>query len=78
MVNSPYFRTHFLPVSGRTERDLADREAFSILIAVDGVVKMKTGQDIITLSRGETCLIPASLKGLVLESDGAKLLEVTL
>ena len=78
MVDSPYFKTYFLPVSGRVERNLSAREAFSILIAVDGEVELQTKQDTITLRQGETCLIPASLQSLILRSEAAKLLEVTL
>ena len=78
MVDSPYFKTQFLPISGRTERNLSDREAFRIFIAVEGEVEIRTSQDTIILRKGETCLIPATVEGLTLESEGAKLLEVTL
>ena len=78
MVNSPYFTTQYLPINGRVSRDLSERDAFSIFIAVDGTVDLITSLGRISLKKGETCLIPAALNSLVLESDGAKLLEVTL
>ncbi|MBT8178898.1 MAG: class I mannose-6-phosphate isomerase [Eudoraea sp.] len=78
MVNCTYFNTQYLPINGRVSRDYSERDAFSILIAVDGNVDLSTPQARFTLKKGETCLIPAALDSLVLESDRAKLLEVTL
>lgn len=78
MVTSPYFTTQYLPINGRVSRDLSERDAFSILIAVGGTVVLTTALGRFTLQKGETCLIPAALDSLILESEGAKLLEVTL
>ncbi len=78
MVSSPYFTTQYLPIKGQVSLDLSDREAFSILMVVEGSVDLKTTLEDFTLNMGETCLIPAALDSVKLESEGAKLLEVTL
>lgn len=78
MVDSPYFKTNFLPLSGALEHDLSERESFTICIVVDGTVRIETDGEAIHLSKGETCLIPAAVKSLLLESENARLLEVSL
>ena len=78
MVDSPYFKTNFLPLSGRLQHDLSERESFTICIVVDGTVRLEADGEAIHLSKGETCLIPAAVKSLLLESENARLLEVSL
>ncbi len=78
MVKCPYFNTQYLHLNGQVSHDLSERDAFSIFIAVEGDVILSTTNEQLELQKGETCLIPAALESLGLESNGAKLLEVTL
>ena len=78
MVDSPYFKTNFLPLTGSLEKDLSGRDAFSIWIVVDGSVRLQTEGGSLNLTKGETCLVPAAAKSLRLDSENASLLEVTL
>jgi mannose-6-phosphate isomerase len=77
VVNCPYFITNYLPVSGRADRDLSDRNAFTIYMCVEGAVSLQTGNDAVSLAKGMTAFIPAILKQVMLEGEG-ELLEITL
>ena len=75
MVKCPYFTTNFLEVEG--EVSIANsKDSFMIYICVEGEVKVDTNQFEELLKKGETVLIPSSLKNFRLISKGAKLLEV--
>lgn len=78
MVDSPYFKTNFLPLNGTLEQDLSAREAFTIWIVVEGAVRLQTQGGDLELVKGETCLVPAGVNSLKLTGDNASLLEVTL
>lgn len=76
LVHSPYFTTNFLPVSGNVERDLSNKDSFVIYICVDGDVQIGLENQVFTLSKGETILMPAIISNLVFKAINAKLLEV--
>ena len=78
MVESPYFTTNFLPLNGVMELDLSGREAFTIWIVVAGSVELHTEEGSLSLTKGQTCLLPAVVNSLQLEGENASLLEVTL
>lgn len=77
LVHSPYFNTHILPVDGTLTLDLVDRESFTILMCVEGEVKVDYETDSIKLPAGTTCLIPACLAAISLKGRG-DLLEITI
>jgi mannose-6-phosphate isomerase len=75
MVKCPFFTTNFLPVkSTLTKQNTFD--SFIIYICVDGKVEISTDDFSEIVSRGETILIPASIKDFILSSNNANLLEV--
>ena len=75
MVSCPFFVTNFLEVDSRlVKRNTYD--SFMIYMCVDGEVEVSTDNSTTTISKGETILIPASIKDYNLKADYAKLLEV--
>lgn len=78
MVRCPYFNTNFLHLTRNREFDLSDRDSFTIYMCVEGEAEVVTGNERITLKRGESTLLPAALEAVTLESKGVKLLEVSI
>ena len=78
MAVSQYFTTAYLQVAGNLERQLQDREAFTILIAVAGEAVIQTGSEQVSIKRGESVLIPAAADRVDLQADSCELLEVTI
>ena len=77
VVHSPFFITHFLPVAQHVDRDLSNRNAFTIYMCVGGTVTLSSGDYSVELSKGRTALVPAVLEQVRLEGEG-ELLEITL
>ncbi|MDT0559297.1 type I phosphomannose isomerase catalytic subunit [Ichthyenterobacterium sp. W332] len=75
MVDCPYFKTSLLPIEG-TINKINDKDSLFIYMCVDGEVKIETNTVTEILTKGETVLIPASVKDFNIVSKGAKLLEV--
>jgi mannose-6-phosphate isomerase len=78
MAVSQYFTTAYLEVAGNLERELVDREAFTILIAVAGEAVIQIGSEKVNIKRGESVLVPAAADRVGLQADSCKLLEVTI
>jgi mannose-6-phosphate isomerase len=75
MVSCPFFTTNYVEL----DTDLLKNntyDSFIIYMCVDGEVELKTSKTVDTISKGETILIPASIKEFQLKTKGAKLLEV--
>ena len=77
VVNSPYFITNYLPVSGRLELELSDRQAFTALMCVGGNARVLSGGGTLELKQGMTALLPAALDRVEIEGD-SEFLEITL
>lgn len=78
LVHSPYFKTNFIQVKGKLSRDLATIDSFVIYICVDGELEMNYNNQVISLKKGETILVPANIGSLQFKSTNGKLLEVFL
>lgn len=78
MVDSPYFKTNFLNLTKDFNQDTTTRDSFTIYMAVDGVAHIKTNEGSVSIGKGETVLVPAMAKRIRIETDGVKLLEVTI
>lgn len=75
MVSCPYFTTNYMDID--SELNITNnKDSFVIYLCVDGEVAIRNTEFEETLSKGETILIPASLKNYSIVSKGAKLLEV--
>ena len=75
LVNSPYFITNVVEVSGELSRNHEDKDSFVIYMGTEGQLELtwETGTE--TLSKGETVLVPACLDEVVLKGEG-KVLEI--
>lgn len=78
MVASPYFTTNYLKCTNDTKIDLSERDSFTILICVDGEAEIKTAGGKEPLKMGETILIPAIEPAVLIRTQSATLLEVTV
>ena len=78
MVDCPYFKTNFIQVTKDFELDTTQRDSFTIFMCVGGEAVIKTEEGEVTLKKGETTLLPAITNKIELQSQGAKLLEVTI
>ncbi len=78
MVDCPYFKTNFLELTQDLHLDTSKRDSFSIYMCVGGsaIVSNDFGQA--TIVKGETVLVSANSKHIVLKTKGSKLLEVTI
>lgn len=78
LADTPYFTTHFLHLTADTQKDLSDRDSFTVLVCVDGTTEVVLKDGRAQVRRGETILIPACAEALTLRTKGCKLLEVHL
>jgi len=75
MVSCPFFTTNFLKVKGTMQIN-NHYDSFIIYMCVDGKVQVATDSLTISIDKGETILIPASISNFKLKTDYSKLLEV--
>lgn len=78
IVKCPYFITNFIHVVGEKELDYAETDSFVIFMCVEGNGTISMGEYSEKLNLGETVLIPASVKKVMIVSKNCKLLEVTV
>ena len=78
MVNCPYFRTNFISLNKNVKFDVSDRDSFTIYMCLDGDVKIANDFGSISIKKGETVLVPAITSQILLNSERAKLLEITI
>lgn len=77
LVETPYFTTAFLPIDGAYTLDYSKREAFSILICVEGTLTVTVNSHLLSLEKGQCTLIPAALNQVALQGK-AQILDVTI
>ena len=78
MVNCPYFKTNFISLNKNIKFDVSDRDSFTIYMCIDGDVKIANDFGSISIKKGETVLVPAITSHILLNSERAKLLEITI
>lgn len=78
LVHSLYFKTNFIHVNEKLSRDITNIDSFVIYICVEGDMVINCNNQIISLTKGETILVPASIVFLNFSSENGKLLEVFL
>lgn len=77
VVESQYFTTRILKLNETVLKNFSSLDSFVIYIATEGKVKMKWEDGEISLTKGESLLIPASFDNLVIEPEiQSTLLEV--
>lgn len=78
MVDCPYFKTNFIEISKNLTQDVTTRDSFTIYMCVGGAATIKNEFGEANIVKGETILVPANSKTIKIESNGSKLLEVTI
>lgn len=76
VASCEYFTTNFLPVSGKVTKDYSELDSFVIYMCVSGTVEIGTNGNFEKITQGESLLIPAKNKKVVISSEDAELLEV--
>jgi len=78
MVNCPYFKTSYINLNKNIRFNLAYRDCFTIYMCIDGDVLIENDFGSVSIKKGETVLVPASSSYILLNSERAKLLEITV
>lgn len=76
IASCEYFTTNYLPVQGKVKKDYSSLDSFVIYMCVDGKCKISLEGSAEELQKGESILIPASSKKVLLEAEHAEMLEV--
>ncbi|WP_142783693.1 type I phosphomannose isomerase catalytic subunit [Changchengzhania lutea] len=75
MVSCPYFTTSYLKLN-ETAKKINSRDTFLIYICVEGSATITANTVSVSLSKGETVLLPASISQFEIGTENATLLEV--
>lgn len=78
MVDCPYFKTNILELDKNFSIDNNNRDSFTIYMCVDGRALIENEFGKVSIQKGETTLIPAMSQIISINTEGAKLLEVTI
>jgi mannose-6-phosphate isomerase len=79
IIKNEHFSVNFLPVMNNLEKDYFQIDSFVLYYCINGELIIKYGEKNITLKSGETILIPAVIKSLVLSPKTyTELLEIYL
>ncbi|MDP5081622.1 MAG: class I mannose-6-phosphate isomerase [Winogradskyella sp.] len=76
LVNCNFFTTNIFEIKGLQKRDYTTKDSFVIFMCVEGNAEVTLNNNTEFVSMGETILIPANSEHVVINSQGAKLLEV--
>ncbi len=77
LVHSPYFISNYLKVNGSLHKEYTNIDSFVIYICVSGFINIVENEVSYTLKRGETILIPASIKTIeLIAEEESEVLEV--
>jgi len=78
MVDCPYFKTNFMELSRPIHQDFTNRDSFTIYMCVGGKAAITNDFGSTLIKKGETVLVPAMSNRVEIDTQGAKLLEVTI
>jgi len=73
-----FFTVNLLEFNSLIEKDFQLLDSFVIYLCIDGKIDIQTeGNEIVTIQTGDTVLIPASIRKLILNpSKTSKILEI--
>ena len=78
LVHSPYFKTDIIQLTSQLEKDYKALDSFVIYMCVEGSFTLECNNELMMVNKGETVLLPASIKAVKLSSEKATILEVYL
>lgn len=77
LVQCPYFTTNFIDLTKEKTQDFHQLDSFVIYMCVEGEATLITSEGNLSVRKGETALIPASIDKVQLQpQEKAKLLEI--
>jgi mannose-6-phosphate isomerase len=77
LVDSPFFKTHFLKLTKELHRNLSDTDSFVIYMCVKGSITLRYKSIDYLLVMGHTILIPAAINKISFHNpDMAELIEI--
>jgi len=77
IIQNEFFTVNFLPVMNILSKDYYELDSFVVYFCINGKLVIKYDEDMITIEKGETILIPADLKSLTLIPEQySELLEI--
>jgi mannose-6-phosphate isomerase len=78
MVDCPYFKTNYINLSVDMVLNVSNRDSFIIYMCVSGSATVVNDFGEATVKKGETVLVPANSKKVIIKTDNVTLLEVTI
>ncbi len=78
MVDCPYFTTKYLKLFKNKRLNLTNRSSFTIYMCVKGELTLESEKGSVSMSAGETVLVPACTEEIVANTLDCTLLEVTI
>ena len=77
LVKCEFFNTNIIRLDKILKREYYLNDSFVIFICVEGELKIRWDESYETMSKGETCLVPAMIKEITLEPmEETRLLEI--
>ena len=76
IARCPYFTTNIIAVEGRLEKDYKDLDSFVIYMCVKGNASIEVNGNIEEVTVGQTVLVPAVNKKVLISAEHVELLEV--
>ncbi|MCF4101185.1 class I mannose-6-phosphate isomerase [Gillisia sp. M10.2A] len=76
IASCEYFTTNYLPVKGNLKKDYSNTDSFIIYMCVDGNAAITVNGHAEAIKQGQSILIPAENKEVLISSPGCELLEV--
>ncbi len=76
VAKSKYFTTNYLPVRGKVTKDYKNLDSFIIYMCLDGQAEVKANDNVETLHKGQSILLPAQLGKVDISSENCELLEI--
>jgi mannose-6-phosphate isomerase len=68
IIQNDFFTVNFLPLMNTVTKDYYELDSFILYFCLNGEINVKTDDnEIVKLKKGETLLIPASIKAVILE-----------
>ena len=70
LADDPHFTTNRLRFSGSLQRDYARYDSFVVYMCLEGETEIRYEDGSVTLTAGQTCLVPACLPDILLVAKG--------
>jgi mannose-6-phosphate isomerase len=78
LIHTPYFKTNIIKITHAIEMNYSDLDSFVICICVEGSFIIDVNSYTLQVHKGETILLPATIKKCKLTANNATILEVYL